>query len=388
VRRILFLGQHVALPADGIPPHGSGAHTAATLAGLRAHFEVRAVLGEEAGDAPARARPRGRRLVPQRLRGLRQDALLVLADRRYTSRALAEARAFRPDAVYERSEYLSLAGLRVARALQVPLVLEVNGLHDRDAKAMYRSWAEPLGTLVERLKHRRAAAVVTVTPGLADLLVERGARRDRIVVAPNSVEPSRVAAAPRAVRADSAVVGWVGHLMPWHVEALELLIEAASAVQAAVPSVEFRIIGGGPGLDRLRELAARRGLADAFSFLGSVSHDRVQEALADVDVGVIPAVFDYAFPVKLVEMGAIGLPVVAPQSASLDRLLAPGVEYEPFVAGSRTSFVERLIAVLADAGRRASLGAALHRATAERYTWAAVGATTARAIEHVIGPAA
>jgi glycosyltransferase involved in cell wall biosynthesis len=384
---VLFLGQHVAVPDGTISPHGSGAHTAATLAGLRAHFDVEAVLaaGDDDGPVPDSAAARAwRGSVPEPIRGVRRDLSLVAQDLGFGRRASLVAARFRPDAVYERSEYMSTTGLRLARRLAVPLVLEVNGLLDVDARTMYRSLLEPAGRAVERRKHRRADIVVTVSPGLAELLERRGASPDRVAVVPNSVDPDRVSPAPRPTRSDGAVVGWVGHLMPWHLEALGLLAAAAPRIREAVPAVSFRIVGGGPGLEDLQALVRARGLGDAFEFLGPVAHERVQKALAEVDVGVIPAVFDYAFPVKLVEMGALGLPVVAPQSGSLDRMLAAAVEYEPFAAGDRVALEDALIRVLRDPARRGSLGAALHRATIERFTWTATGELAAAAVRRAL----
>jgi glycosyltransferase involved in cell wall biosynthesis len=383
---VLFLGQHVLLPEAGVAPHGSGAHTAATVWGLREHFEVSVIAAAAENDAVEESAigTQRARYLPERVRGARRDVLALLADRRFARRALDEALTFRPDVVYERSEYLSTAGLRVSHALGVPLVLEVNGILDRDVQSMYRSLLEPVGALLERLKHRRADVIVTVTPGLATLLESRGASAERIVVAPNSVDPARVSKTVRAVRPAGAVVGWIGHLMPWHVESLEFLIEAAPSVLAEAPAARFRIIGGGPGLQGIAERVRARGLEESFDFVGPVAHDRVQAELDQVDVGVIPAVFDYAFPVKLVEMGAVGLPVVAPRSESLDQLIEPGKEYEPFAPGDPAALAQALLGLLNHSNRRDRLGEGLRKATAERFTWAVIGETTALAVERAL----
>src|SRR5262245_30094333 len=107
--RVLFLAQHVVL--DEVAPNGSGAHAAATLAGLRAHYDVHA-LGAAAtlGGGSSRRRLR----VPRLVSGARQDLRAIAADRRFAARALEAAGVFAPDVVYERSEYFSTAGLRVS----------------------------------------------------------------------------------------------------------------------------------------------------------------------------------------------------------------------------------------------------------------------------------
>ncbi len=196
---MLFLAQCIPLPESGVPPHGSGAHVAASLAALRTHFEVEA-LG--APSEAARKQPHTfRRLVPAPVRAFRRDVSLLAADRAFTAHAYEVAQAFRPDAVYFRSEYFARSGLQVAKRYGVPVVVEVNGVLHRDVRTMYRSPLESLGLGMERQKLRDADAVVTVSPGLADLLEELGAARDRTFVVPNTVDPARVVAAPRRRRA-------------------------------------------------------------------------------------------------------------------------------------------------------------------------------------------
>ncbi|HVH51762.1 MAG TPA: glycosyltransferase, partial [Gaiellaceae bacterium] len=320
--RVLFLAERTEIPDEQIEPHGSSAHVASTLAALRARFDVLAIGPEPGQEAPS-THPAIHAFVPARVRGLRRDFAFARADRAFAHRALAAAAAFEPDVVYERDEYFALAGRRVARRLGVPLVLEVNGLLAADARTMYRSLAEQLGAVIERKKLHRADAVVTVSPGLAERLVALGAPRARVTVVPNTVGEERLAPVVREASEDTVVVGWIGHLMDWHADALLRLVEVAPGVVAEA-DVRFRVIGDGPRLEEVRELARVLGVADRFDFVGSVEYDDVPRALTSIDVGVIPDVFDYAFPVKLVEMGAAGLPVVAPRSASLDAQLVPG----------------------------------------------------------------
>jgi glycosyltransferase involved in cell wall biosynthesis len=297
--------------------------------------------------------------------------------------ALEAAEGFRPDVVYERSEYLSVAGSRISRRLGVPQVLEVNGRLANDVRSQYRSPLEPLGWALERAKLRRADAIVTVSPGLAEILVDMGAPADRIAVVPNSLPDARVA--PVRPRASAPpTIGWVGHLMRWHFDAVSLLIDAAPAVLEQLPGTEFLIIGGGPGLEELRRRALRKGVAPAFKLMGPVPYSVLPEELARVDIGVIPEVFEYAFPVKLVELGASGAAVIAPRSQSLDRQLEVGVEYEPIPPGDQTALVETIVRLARDPDRIAALGAALQRAVRDRFTWSATARQIALTVDGVL----
>lgn len=380
MRRVLFLAQQTPLPDPEIPPHGSGAHVASSLTGLRRHFDV-LPLGAPAAGAPVSTHARAwRRVVPGRMRGLRQDVLVARRDRVFARRALALAEQFRPDVVYERSEYFSIAGLRVAAERAIPLVLEVNGLHAADVRLYYRSLAEPVGAALERYKHRHAAAVVVEAPGMRDELVARGVPTQRIAVVPNSVAPDRVARQPRLARAGEASVGWIGHVMSWHREGLLALVDAAPEVLRVAPSTTFVIVGGGPGMGDVRSRVAAAGLADAFDFRGVIPFAEVPAALESVDIGVVPGVFPHKFPVKLVEMGAAGLPVVAGRSPSLDALIVPGVEYEPYDVSRPADLADTLRRFVLDLDRRDRLAAALHAAVSDRFTWR----TTALALAGVV----
>lgn len=378
-RRVLFVAGRTHVPNGVVPPHGSGAHVAATRAGLQAHFDVVSILGPPPAEV-GNMRSRARRFVPGWLRGLRQDVLVLAAERRLAAQAFQAVSEAPPDAVYERSEYLSFAGLRVARRLGVPYVLEVDGLVTDDVRTQYRSPVEPLGRRVERVKQRHAASIVVESPGMAAALEQRGADPAKIVVAPNALPADRVRSAPRAIRADRAVVGWIGHLMPWYVDAISLLVEVAPRVIEAVPNVRFEIVAGGPGLATLQALVAERGLTERFRLRGAVPYEQVPSVLEELDVGVIPALFDYQLPVKLVEMGGAGLPVVAPATTSLDGLLARGVEYEAFEPGDVDGLVRALVRVCGDPAVRDRLGRALLEAVRTRFTWPVVSEQLAGAV--------
>lgn len=390
--RVLLLAQRTGFDPARPAAHGSAAHVAATLAALAERFEVVPFFAPADEDAPSAAPSPGRsllkRLVPAHVRGLRHDLALLRDDRRFERLVLEQARQQPPAAVYARCEYMSSAALRVARRLGVPLVLEVNGLGELDVKTMYRSLAEPLGARLERRKLAGADEIVTVTPGLADLLVERGADPSRITVVPNTVPVERVAAQPAAQLADGDVtVVWIGHLMPWHLAAVTALVEAAPGVLREAPAVRFLVIGGGPGLGRLRRRVAELGLAGRFDFSGPLPQADVPAVLARCQVGVIPWVFDYAFPVKLAEMGAAGLPVATPRSASLDRLLEPGREYEPFAPHDRAALVEAIVGLALDRERRERLGRALHEAVRSRFTWRQSADATLAVVERALNRA-
>jgi hypothetical protein len=67
-----------------------------------------------------------RRVVPRPARNLRRELMELLHDGQVLRRAAAAALEFGPDVVYERTAILHLAGARLSRSLNVPLVVEQN----------------------------------------------------------------------------------------------------------------------------------------------------------------------------------------------------------------------------------------------------------------------
>ena len=381
--RVLFLAERVVLSGDALAPNGSAAHAAATLAALRSGFDVLAVAAEPGEQAPARMRS-ARRLVPARVRGMRQDALALRADDRFAARAEQLAAEFAPDVVYERAEYLVRAGGRLSARFGVPLVLEVNGLLGAEVRTMYRSLLEPLGSRLERRVLDSAAAVVVESPGMAEALAARGVPDGRMTIVPNAVPLAAVREAPRIARPDRAVVTWMGHLMAWHLDALGFLLSTAGRIVAAEPGVRFAIFGGGPGMDALAARAAALAPAVAFELHGVVPRAELPRRLEDTDIALVPDMPPHKLPVKIVEFGAAGLPLVAPRSPSLDAQLEPGVEYQPFDRGDPASLTDALLALVRDVDLRTRLAAGLHAAVRERFTWEAIAPSLRAVVSGVV----
>jgi len=105
---------------------------------------------------------------------------------------------------------------------------------------------------------------------------------------------------------EARVVITVARLVPQ--KAHEILIEAAPRILQAVPSVQFLVVGGGPRLEELRELASKRGVGEIFHFLGKRYDTRDLYRAADVSCLIS---WREGFSIAVVESLASGLPVVA-----------------------------------------------------------------------------
>lgn len=104
---------------------------------------------------------------------------------------------------------------------------------------------------------------------------------------------------------------------------LDVLLQAARTVVAAVPDAVFLVAGDGPSSEGLRACAADLGLSDRLRWLGF--RRDVPEMLAAADLFVLPTLRD-ALPTALLEAMAAGLAVIASDTGGIPEIVeAPGL---------------------------------------------------------------
>lgn len=285
-----------------------------------------------------------------------------------------------PDFVYERAALYSTAGLTVARALNVPLVVELNAPLSLE-QSTYRTSSLPgLASEAERRTLTGADLVLTVSSPLRDYVIGLGVQPERVVVVPNGIDPEIFAPAARSATTRTRwgigggpILGFVGGLRPWHgVRSLPALLERLAKRH---PSVQMIIAGDGPLRDELFQAFVARSLSDRVVFTGALAHEEVADVVRLFDIAVAP--YDetdhlfYFSPLKLFEYMGCGAPVVAAalgQIAEVVRDGDNGLLYAPGDPDALAGACERL---LDDPALRQRLGRAAAVAVHSRYTWAA-----------------
>src|SRR5437762_1280149 len=107
---------------------GWSTHMRSVIGGLRAHgHAVRPFLAARVGPPQQATHAWLRSVTPMALRRMRRDLLEILHDRSLDRRVMEACREAAVEAIYERTEVYHAVGVRVARRLDLPLVLEVNG---------------------------------------------------------------------------------------------------------------------------------------------------------------------------------------------------------------------------------------------------------------------
>jgi len=268
--------------------------------------------------------------------------------------------------LYERHALGNTAGLRAARRLGIPLLLEVNSPLARERAEhetlVFRRWAERS----ERSVLQRADRVLCVTRALADIVLAAGVPRPRVAVVRNGVDLARYPA-PQPRGGDEVVIGFTGFFRPWH--RIEDLVDALAGGRLPT-TARLLLVGDGPSRAALERRAAERGVAPRVRITGAVEHEAVPALVASMDICVQPAATPWASPLKLPEYMAAGRAVVAPDQENLRETLTHGRDALLFDPARPDALVEAVAQLCADRALRERLGREA-RATVERekLTW-------------------
>ncbi|HEY8597885.1 MAG TPA: glycosyltransferase [Thermomicrobiales bacterium] len=188
----------------------------------------------------------------------------------------------------------------------------------------------------------------------------------------------RAAARAELGLGSAPILLFVGRIDP--VKGIDFLIEGYAGLRAGWSGAEapqLVIVGGelidgelGPDLARVRDQAARYGVADGLIFRGPQSHERLARYYAATDLTVVPSRYE-SFGLVAIESMACGTPVVASRAGGLAYTVEEGRNGLLVPYGDPPALTNALDRALRDdvLYQRMSIGAF---ATAQAYSWADV----------------
>jgi len=187
---------------------------------------------------------------------------------------------------------------------------------DRSPHSFNRTQVE----FTENLAIRNSDLVVSVSTELTMLRLEQGAKE--AITVPNGVDLS-VFARQDSKGGRNPYLLYCGALETW--SGVHVTINAMPRILEKIPEVRFKVVGRGFCDPELRALARERGVEAAVDFLGPRIHDELPAIHGECSIGmaVFPAneLMRYAFPLKVSEYLAAGLPVVSTGADGTKRIL-------------------------------------------------------------------
>ncbi len=238
--------------------------------------------------------------------------------------------ARRADAVlvYSTPGTVGAAGWVVRRIFGTPFVLYVQDVWPDTVTAtgmMPARLVRPSEWLLHRFcnaVYRAASHIAVISPGMKDLLVERGVPAGAITVVHNWIDEDvfhPVARRPR--RPEGLEVMYAGNF--GDVQGLDTAVRALAKARTSV-DVTLRMIGSGVAEESLRRLASDLGVSDHVRFEGSRTLAEMAEVLADADVQLVclkdDPLFHLTMPSKIQAILASGRPLITSAPGDAARL--------------------------------------------------------------------
>jgi glycosyltransferase involved in cell wall biosynthesis len=258
----------------------------------------------------------------------------------------AFAAAGRPALVVSQGTNALVVGEAIARRHRSPHVTIEHGAATLPRTAHRRFLTRVLGRSVDR--------VVAVSGSQLERLQRLGYDPARISLVPNGVpvqEPTRSREETRralAIEDEEVAVVLVATLRTE--KNVPLFLDAVERARMQEPRVRGFIAGGGPELERIRELAA----GGTVSVLGE--RDDVPDLLEAADVVCLTSDTE-ALPMVLLEAMALGRPIVATDVGGIRELVVDGVTGILVPAGDADLAAVALLRLAGDADERRALGA-------------------------------
>lgn len=306
----------------------------------------------------------------------------------FSASTLGALIARRADAalVYSTPGTVGAAGWVLCRVFRKPFVLYVQDVWPDTVTATGMMPARLVGPsewILHRFcnaVYRSAAHIAVISPGMKQLLVDRGVKPEDVSVVHNWIDEDVFHPVPGRPRSGTLEVMYAGNL--GDVQGLDTAVRAVALAREQV-DVTLRLIGHGVAEASLRSLATSMGVAEYVRFEGARTLAEMAEVLADADVQLVclkdDPLFHLTMPSKIQAILASGRPLITSAPGDAARLTdesgagwsAPAGDAaalaELFVRASELSGDE--LAVLGEAGRhfyQTRLGASVGSAELER----------------------
>lgn len=268
------------------------------------------------------------KLTPLIIINTLKDLLLIKHDKHAVAVLYQSIINFKPELVYERSEYLQNKGTVLCRKLGIKHFLEVNAPSVEEMRSFEGpSLLHFLGHRKEKQKLRSTNQIFTVSTALKNYLHSKYRLNSDIFVVPNCINPDLANTNAQNVNAirnqydlnKKTVIGFVGSIFPHH--GIESLISAFGKVSLNNPELLLMIVGDGAQMQYLQDFARKSLVEGTYLFVGKVPHKDVFNYIELFNLAVMPKSNWYGSPMKVLEYGIMEVPVIAPNNGPLNDIM-------------------------------------------------------------------
>jgi glycosyltransferase involved in cell wall biosynthesis len=308
------------------------------------------------------------------------------------------------DILYTRNGLTGVLGYIIKVMTGSKFVYELNGIASDEYEMMkkqnkgniFEKIVMALSIQAEVFALKKADAIIAVTLGIKNYLVNRGINESKIAVIENGVnidmfkpmdDPTILQRLRKQYSTDGGVIIFVGNLAPW--QGVESLIKAAHRILEKVPKTRFLIVGDGVMRNELEDAVKDFKLENKFIFTGSILYEDVPKYINISDVCVAPFMLKRnekigLSPLKIYEYLACAKPIVVSNIKGVGNLLEDsnsGISVPP---DSPNELAKAIIKLLNDKHLREQMGKNGREIVVNNYSWENTAKKTIEVFESIL----
>lgn len=284
------------------------------------------------------------------------------------------------DILHAHDIYSNIFAVPCARVAGVPAI------------ASRRWWTEtnrPEHVWLNRQAYRLARVVLANSPAVAQLVVDEGVDRDRVLTIPNFVDEAAFEPPPRdfvssarrdlGIGTDDPVLGVVANLHP--IKDHRTLFNAVALMSRDLPDLRVVLVGDGSERQPLQDLAAALGIADRVIMAGRRPHAPSSHWMFNVSALTSRG---EGFPNSVVEAMAAGRPIVATRVGGIPDAIDHEVSGLLVPSGDPGQLASALLRLFREQGLASRLAAKAQQICRERFGDSVVLPRLATAYESLV----
>ena len=305
-----------------------------------------------------------------------RDLRLILSNMNLFRACRKQFQLNKPHFIYERYGLYGWAGVKLAREFSIPLIVEINTLLAEEEKD--RLHFPGLARVFEASIMKRADAICCNSEITRSLVLQRGAKEEKILVTPNGINLEKFSGSvdggeirKQYKLEEKIIVGFVGILK--RLWGICNIVECAQQVLPRTNDLHFMIVGAGKELNNIERLIAANGLTGRFTLTGGVSHSDIPKYIAAMDIGIAPYARKEPFhnsAMKIFEYMAMAKPVIASAQGQIKDIINHGENGLLIEPDDSDSLAKAILMLVGNRDMMREMGEKA-RASVESYTWEA-----------------
>jgi glycosyltransferase involved in cell wall biosynthesis len=295
------------------------------------------------------------------------------------------------DIVHAHDWMVADAAWVMKKGFDVPMVATIHATEGGRMHGLHNDLQRYISQVEWRLTYEAWDVIVNSQHMLRELQNQFNMPPDKLAVIPNGIDPDHFDFEfdPGPTRRQYAsehqqIVLYVGRMV--REKGVQVLLQAAQSILAAVPGTQFLLVGTGYYLDDLKNLANNLGISHNVHFLGYVSDYDLHRLYKVADVVCIPSLYE-PFGIVALEGMAAQVPVVTSDAGGLVDFVEHGQTGLTTYAGDIGSLSWGILEVLRNKGLAQHLVRTAHDKVKHIYNWKVIAKRTSEVYEKVLAEA-